>query len=544
MPIKVQKNNISWTVLNGLDNSLLENLYPRLNNFSTSSEFSVVKNNNARTALFYKPKQSAPEQFFVKLYKKGKPGHKLKHILVPSKALSEWKKLLHFNSIGLPSPKPLAFSEKKRFGLLDESCLLIEAIPSALPFNQYIETSNLSPEKKKKLIADLARFIKNLHDNNVFYRDLHLGNILVREKKDTAFELFFIDLHRAALTGKLFEWMKIKDIAQLLNSVFFSEAETLSFITEYLGKVGNEDKNLKDFSRKITAKRYKLQQITIKSRSKRCLKNSTVFSYSKNFKESYYGRKDFGKKETDRALSFHALNKKNNSGSVLKNSKKSIITVVEREGEEPLCVKENRFISVLYLLKNIFRKSRAMRSWIAANGMLVRKIETPLPCAVVEKKRGLFVTESFIITKYITGAKEINDYINIFKNTSAKQNKAAFIKACALFLQKVHNAGVYHTDWKSNNLLVTKNLDNSWNFHLVDLDLVLLKEKLSFYHRANNLAQLNASISSVMTVKERLKFFYFYARGTSLYIERKKFYQKIIAIGKTKSTEPYGITFT
>jgi hypothetical protein len=78
----------------------------------------------------------------------------------------------------------------------------------------------------------------------------------------------------------------------------------------------------------------------------------------------------------------------------------------------------------------------------------------------------------------------------------------------------------------------------------VDLDLVLLREKLSFYHRANNLAQLNASISSVMTVKERMKFFNFYAKGTSLYSERKKYYRKIIAIGRTKSTEPYGITFT
>ena len=124
-----------------------------------------------------------------------------------------------------------------------------------------------------------------------------------------------------------------------------------------------------------------------------------------------------------------------------------------------------------------------------------------------------------------------------------KHEKDSFIKACALFLRKVHNAGVYHTDWKSNNLLVTKNLDNSWNFHLVDLDLVLFREKLSFHQKVNNLSQLNASISSVMSVKERLKFFYFYARGTSLYNERTKYYRKVIAIGRAKLTEPYGITF-
>jgi tRNA A-37 threonylcarbamoyl transferase component Bud32 len=538
----VKKNNISWTVVNGLDDHLLENLYPRLNNFSASSKFSVVKNNNARTALFFRPEQSSSEQLFVKLYKKRKLGQKLKHILVPSQALSEWKKLRHFNKIGLASPKPLAFSEKRRFGLLDESCLIIEVIPSAIPLNQYFEKDDFKSGKKTRFILVLARFIRSLHDNNVFYKDLHSGNILVREKKEADVELFFIDLHQAALTVKLFEWMKVKDLAQLLNSVLFSKTEMLSFIKEYLKDVELESRNLADFFDKVTAKRNQLKKTTIKSRSKRCLKNSSVFSYRKNLRETYYGRRDFGKKEADRALSLHALNKKN-SGTVLQNSRKSIITVVERDDKELLCVKENRFIGVFYLFKNLFRKSRAMRSWIAANGMLVRKIETPLPCAVIESKWGPFITNSFIITKYIKGSKEINDYINIFMNPSVKHEKNSFIKACALFLRNVHNAGVYHTDWKSNNLLVTKNLDNSWNFHLVDLDLVLFKKKLSFHQKVNNLSQLNASISSVMTVKERLKFFYFYARGTSLYNERKKYYRKVIAIGRAKLTEPYGITF-
>jgi len=531
----VQKNNILWTVVNGLDDCILENLYPRLNNFSASSELSVVKNNNARTALFFRPEQNSPEQLFVKLYKKGKLGHKLKHILVPSKAFSEWKKLRHFNSIGLPSPKPLAFSERKRFGLLGESCLLIEAIPSALPINKYLEKNNLKPEKKRELIIALARFIKTLHDNNVFYRDLHSGNILVRKKKEADFELFFIDLHMAALTGKLFEWMKVKDIAQLLNSVFFSDAETLSFIKEYLGVRAFDSESLKKFSKKIAGKRDQLQKSRINSRGKRCLKNSSVFEKKKDSRETYHGRKDFEKKEADRVLSLHALNKKNNSGSVLQNSRKSIITVVEREAEESLCVKENRFIGVFYLLKNIFRKSRAMRSWIAAHRLLVRGINTPLPFAVVEKKIGPLIFESYFISCFMKNAKEINHYITIFKDPGHKENKTKFIKACAEMFKNLHSQGIYHGDLKSNNILVTESERDKWKFFFVDLDRVHFKKDISFYHRANNLAQLNASISSLMTVKDRLKFFRFYAGNTHLYTYRKKYYCKIIEISKTKN---------
>jgi len=215
--------------------------------------------------------------------------------------------------------------------------------------------------------------------------------------------------------------MKVKDIAQFLNSVLFSEENWFLFLKEYLGK-GN--KNLKLFSQKVAIKQNKLKSTRVKSRSKRCVKISSVFEIIKNREETYYGRKDFGKKETDTVLALHALNKKNKSGPVLKNSEKSVITIVEREGKEPLCVKENNFVNVFYVLKNMFRKSRSLKSWIAANGLMVRGLDTPLPRAVVDKKFGPFVIKSFIITSFMKNAKELNDYIDVF----IPRGSASFIK--------------------------------------------------------------------------------------------------------------------
>ena len=61
--------------------------------------------------------------------------------------------------------------------------------------------------------------------------------------------------------------------------------------------------------------------------------------------------------------------------------------------------------------------------------------------------------------------------------------------------------------------------------------------------RANNLAQINASIASFMTAKDRLKFFRFYAKGTQLFRKRKKYYQEILKISRKKNTEPFGVVF-
>ena len=536
----IKKNNIRWTVRDGLDEDILENIYPRLKAFADYPEFSIVKDNNVRTVLFLKPEDNASNRIFVKLYKKGGPGVKAKHIAIPSKAYSEWKGLNYFVKKGLPCPSPLAFSEKKRFGLLEDSCLLIEAIPSSFPLNEYLENNILEPGIKNDLIISIARLIKNLHNYNIFYRDLHAGNILIRENQGAAFELFFIDLHKAAFPKKISTWMKIKDIAQFLNSLLFSKENRFLFLKEYLG---NSNESLKLFSQKVAIKQNKLKNIRVKSRSKRCVKKSSVFEIMKNSKETYYGRKDFGKKETGTVLALHALNKKNKNGTVLKNSEKSVITIVEREGKDPLCVKENNFINIFYALKNMFRKSRSLKSWIAANGLMVRGLDTPLPRAVVDKKFGPFVIKSYIISSFMKEAKELNDYIDIFKNPEQLKNKSAFITACAMIFKKLHDREIYHADLKSNNILVTAGKSKSWKFYFVDLDRVLFSTKISFYQRANNLAQLNASISKLMTVKDRLKFFYFYAKDTQLYQHRKKYYQRILKISRTKITGIYDISF-
>jgi tRNA A-37 threonylcarbamoyl transferase component Bud32 len=337
--------------------------------------------------------------------------------------------------------------------------------------------------------------------------------------------------------------MRIKDIAQLCNSVLCSKTEKHLFLKEYLGKKEAANDSIRTFSRKISEKRDRLEKTRIKSRSKRCLKNSSVFEYKKNSRETYHGRKDFGKKQTDEVLALHALIKKNKMGSALKTSNKSVITLVEKEGRDPLCVKENSFVSILYTLKNMFRKSRAMRSWISANRLLVRDIATPLPFAVVEKKFGPLVFENYFISSFMKEAKEINNYINVFKDPGHKKYKSKFIKACAEVLKNLHSQKIYHADLKSNNILVTETEKNIWKFNFIDLDRVLFKKEISFYQRANNLAQLNASISSLITVKDRLKFFYYYAKDTPLYKNRKKYFRKIIEISRTKKTEPYGISF-
>jgi hypothetical protein len=280
------------------------------------------------------------------------------------------------------------------------------------------------------------------------------------------------------------------------------------------------------------------------SRSKRCVKQSSIFEIHSTWSSRACARRDFGFDAARAAIARHRETG-DQAGKVhtLKASSKSTLTAHTPEGKAPVCVKQYRNLGVLYALKNIFARSRAMKSWRAANGLLVRGIPTPLPLALVEKRRGPLVLESFFITRWLDRACELNGYVSMLAD-APRTKKNAFIAALAQLIRRLHAAGVYHADLKSNNIMVCERGEHCWEFHLVDLDRVHFRRHIPFALRANNLAQINASVSAVMTPKDRLKFFRFYAKGTTHFQSRKTYYRTILHISRKKVTGPYGVIFS
>jgi len=471
-------------------------------------------------------------------------------MLLPSKAAAEWRTLRRCAESGLPVPRPVAMAEKKSGPALEDSCLVVEALTSALPLNEYFERvlPALSPASAQKmrmsLAISLSHLAREVHSRGVFYRDLHAGNILIRSAPDGAYELFLIDLHRALFPVRLMRWMKKRDLAQLCNSLPESAVDHDMFLRQYCEEAGCDEAA---FSASVAEACRTMEARRLKSRGKRCLKNSTTFEVYAGFREQYCGRRDFGRQACRKAIEEHLTAVSGKQEQILKQSKNSVITFHEKTGGLPVdaCVKQYQYRGIRYVLKSLFAKTRARKSWIAGNAFLVRGISTPLPLALQEKKFGPFVIESFLITALLAGARELNDYVTLLdRKSAAAAVKNAFIQSLAGTVRALHEKGVYHADLKSTNILVQELPGAAWRFSFIDLDRVALRDSLSFQERANNLAQINASISRLAGAKERLKFFFFYAKGTDLFRERKKYYQEILKISRTKNTAPFGVIFS
>ncbi|MFH1671861.1 MAG: lipopolysaccharide core heptose(I) kinase RfaP [Pseudomonadota bacterium] len=141
----------------------------------------------------------------------------------PKSALDEWRAILRFHQVGLPTMVPVAAGEKRNsLGIVKQSFLLTKEIKDAYRLDHYLAEwlkQALSQEqihRKRRLIQELARLTRKMHTTGLNHRDYYLCHIFIRTTQENRdFELFIIDLHRVDIRKKVGRRWLIKDLAAL-----------------------------------------------------------------------------------------------------------------------------------------------------------------------------------------------------------------------------------------------------------------------------------------------------------------------------------------
>lgn len=525
--------SVLWTAADGIAPEVLAELEPFLSAKPDTRGVSLIKDNTVRSAFFYTTGAPDSPRLFVKLFKKPAPLQCIRHLFVPSKVVSEWRNLRALEERGLPCPRPLAYFEKRSWGVPVQSCLVTQALDGAEALNVFLAHASLNGQQRFQLTRQLARLSAAMHAAGMVSRDYHGGNILIRPRDEGGFELFLIDLHKARLRRKLRTSTVIGDLAKLASSLTPARGACMRFLKEYCRVATVPGVALRECLRGIARESVRIDARRIKSRSRRCVLRSSVFHVARTWSERYCGRRDFG-----HASARQLVERRRNAATVVKKSAKSLICRHELQPGQSVCLKVYPYRGLLYGFAGMVRRSRALKSWTSANGLIVRGLLTPRPLAMVEKRFGPLLRESYYICDWLEDAPELNTFV--LEHTWQQDHKGHFIRCLAHTLARMHARGVYHGDLKSNNILVRAHA-GSWEFYFVDLDRVSFSRPLTFERRANNLAQINASVSGVMTLRDRLLFFRLYARAAGCYTERKRYYRRVLEISRGKNTKPYGL---
>lgn len=432
---------------------------------------------------------SSVGSFFLKLSHLKRSKDKYRFLLLPWRISTEWRNLLKLNQKNVPAANPVLFGYKGRFPC-QGFFLLTEKVQGGVI--DCTDTSHL---------LKLADYISFLHAQGVFHRDLHPENILINSQNNPV----LIDAQEVYFFPWLPRRLKMANLGQLWRHIrFYSPDQKVleDFLKRYNAK---QDTSISAKQINKIADRY--QEKYYRSRSKRCFKNSTEFQVIKN----HQGIRGFKRREFQWGVDeLHTALAK---GKYIKDKK--LIAF------ENICIKINT--------KRLFHKDRCLNSWKMARALEVRGIKVPQALAYYNQDKN-----TYFLSQFYKDSLTLNNFLFTCLDQNKKKES---IQRLAEWLRIFHSLNIWQRDFKSSNVLVLNN-----QFIMVDLEGVKIRRRLSWRKKTINLAQLNASISNILTLKDRLRFFHLYC-GENLPTRkrRRKAYQKIWKITQGKNTLPFGL---
>ena len=446
----------------------------------------------------------------------------VKYLVLPSKGRKEWFIAYQLQGEDLCIPEPLGWMEKIHRGLVRESYYFSEAIGSGISLIE-------DPVKLEDsfIILEMARAVKKIHNAGLFHRDLHAGNFLWDDQS-----LYLIDLHSAKLVKALSLGQRLWNLAllfQSLRSVWEDQRRSL-FMDIYFEGESSHLLKKEELLQAIQSWMDRLQRRHWKSRTKRCLKESTEFCVEVEKGITYYRRRDFPLDVLKEMAKEHHRCRFEQSSRLLKFSPEVTVSILGRCGEK-IGVKNYHPPKVRDRFKEHFRRSKGMRAWISGNGLRARGFPALKPLGLLEKRGWLGLKESFLFMEVLEGAQELDRYI-INKLGDLKERKI-FIKRFAQWLSQYHGKSLYHRDMKTCNILVSNDGETS-NFYLLDLEDIRLDKNVDERDLFKNCLQLNTSAPKMITTRDRFRFFRDYQALRPMVKNRKLFLRRLIDESKRR----------
>lgn len=118
-----------------------------------------------------------------------------------------------------------------------------------------------------------------------------------------------------------------------------------------------------------------------------------------------------------------------------------------------------------YRLGNLFRQSRAVRTWRVHLEFLRRGIPIQEPLLCLEERNFRLLGRSYLLTGFVEGASSLME----LWPTLSVDVKPSLLQCLGEELGRMHRTGALHGDLKWYNILIRK-MESGWQPILVDLD--------------------------------------------------------------------------
>lgn len=161
---------------------------------------------------------------------------------------NEWRAMEKLRSLGLNVPVVAGYGQRGKNPARLQSFILMEELAPVISLEDLAREWGKKPRSialKRKLIAEIARIARSMHQNGINHRDFYLCHFLLDISPGLEnihagnVRLFLIDLHRAQIRRLTPERWIVKDLAGLYfscNNIKLSRRDLLHFVRHYRAK--------------------------------------------------------------------------------------------------------------------------------------------------------------------------------------------------------------------------------------------------------------------------------------------------------------------
>jgi tRNA A-37 threonylcarbamoyl transferase component Bud32 len=518
--LKIKHEGTCWQInLQGLPGFKTEDALSYLGNANLSEDLLLKKTN---TRLIVKSKLGDTRYpLIIKVFKRPHLSDQLKYLVRCSRSRKEWKIGRALSQRNISTPTLVACGVSRRFGLLKKDVVITYEVPAAEPLIQWVEKNIIQKplvlRERNDMITALGHFVRKVHDQGIFSKDFHQGNILIKTEPGTPTLFYLIDLHSMWIKKEITRRDRIKMLAQF-NNFRIPIADRLRFLNAYFQGEEQEKILKKALAQEIgLASLIHWQQLWQK-RKKRSLRPGkgletfAVDAWNGMIRKEYYFKKFF-----QVLLDKLGTNMKG-AGSVVKE-------VFLQEKAKGLIIRYYNQTGFFSTLRSFFQISPAKRTWFTMHNLIMRGIPTLVPVAFGERKRWGILRDCFLAFEKIPAAtsgaiflKELPETPLIVKNTSLKER---FIFHLAQLIRWMHQTGICHRTLKSSDIGVTFDHEKVL-LHVVNVDGMMIKKNVGINEVAKDLSTISLSFLHVLARKDQNFFFKIYAWRNTFFKDNEK----------------------
>ena len=239
------------------------------------------------------------------------------------------------------------------------------------------------------------------------------------------------------------------------------------------------------------------------------------------------------------------------SENVRKNAPETSVSIVSIENYPVLCVKHFKYRGAGHAAKCLFRSTHGLRAFRSGTYLFNHGFTAAASLALIRNSRFMITIEEWLVMVAVPDSKELDRYmVNRIRKGWPKEEKWKFLDNLARFMADLHEYGVFHTDLKTCNILVSDQCSAGLDmkaadgrempsicFSLLDYDDVRVQSgAVDVRMRAKNFAQLYLSTPSDICMDDRGRFIEQYLKFCgNINIDKNRLIRLLLARIKGKS---------